>query len=202
MQFLSRTPRPINRLGILPGTFNPLTQAHIALAEAALAELDEVVLALPQAFPHKNYSGADFMQRATMLRAAIATETHVSAASTQGGLFVEIAQECRAVFGETVELVFVCGRDAAERIVSWDYGDPRAIERMLESFRMLVASRDGSYEPPAHLSRHIRVLTVSTDLSGISASEVRRRIREGLAWEHLVPPAIVPMVREIYRPLE
>ena len=52
----------------------------------------------------------------------------VSAAITEGGLFVEIAQECRAILGSGVQLAFVCGRDAAERMVTWDYGEPRAIE--------------------------------------------------------------------------
>ena len=33
------------RLGILPGTFNPVTVAHVALARAALSLVDEVQLA-------------------------------------------------------------------------------------------------------------------------------------------------------------
>lgn len=37
-------------------------------------------------------------------------------------------------------------------------------------------------------------------MNAISASDVRRRIREGAAWQHLVPDVIVPMVGEIYRP--
>ena len=38
------------------------------------------------------------------------------------------------------------------------------------------------------------------DVNAISASDVRRRIREGAPWQHLVPDVIVPLVREIYRP--
>ncbi len=72
MQFLTRIPTNPTRLGILPGSFNPPTQAHLALALAALANpqagLDEVVLVLPSAFPHKTFDGATFTQRAQMLR--------------------------------------------------------------------------------------------------------------------------------------
>jgi len=86
MEFLSRSREQPARLGILPGSFNPPTRAHLALAEAALAELDEVVLVLPRAFPHKNYDGASFVQRADMLRAlaAYSSRLRTSAAPLMG----------------------------------------------------------------------------------------------------------------------
>jgi nicotinate (nicotinamide) nucleotide adenylyltransferase len=202
MQFLTRIPTNPTRLGILPGSFNPPTQAHLALALAALqAGLDEVVLVLPSAFPHKNFDGATFTQRAQMLRLVLGTHHRLSAASTSGGLFVDIAEECRSTLGANVRLEFVCVRDAAERLVHWDYSDPNAIHRMLETFGLLVACRDGIYQPPPDLARHIRPLPLSADLNAVSASQVRRCIREGAPWEHWVPQAIVPLVREIYRPL-
>jgi nicotinate-nucleotide adenylyltransferase len=199
MQFLSRHSHAA-RLGILPGSFNPPTRAHCALAEAALAMVDEVVLVLPRVFPHKNYDGASFAQRTDMLRALLDGRPRLTAAVSDGGLFIEIAQECRAAYGPEVELAFVCGRDAAQRVVAWDYGNSKFINEMLESFQLLVASRDGAYEPPAHLRRNIRDLGLPADLNAISASEVRRRIRDGLAWQHLVPGEILAMVAEIYRP--
>jgi len=200
MQFLSPCPDRPARLGILPGSFNPPTRAHLALAEAALAELDQVVLVLPRTFPHKNYDGASFTQRADMLRALLHGRPRLAAATSVGGSFIEIAQECRAAYGPNVALAFVCGRDAAERMVGWNYGKPNAINRMLEIFQLLVAFREGAYEPPQHLRQHIRPLALPADVNAISASDVRRRIREGAPWQHLVPDAIVPMVREIYRP--
>jgi nicotinate-nucleotide adenylyltransferase len=200
MEFLSPRHAIPDRLGILPGSFNPPTRAHLALAEAALAELDEVVLVLPRTFPHKSYDGASFGQRVEMLRAAVDQRPGLSAATSVGGLFVEIAQECHAAYGGGVQLVFVCGRDAAERMVNWDYGNPNAINQMLEMFQLLVACREGIYQPPSHLCRYIRRLELPADLNAISASDVRRRIREGVAWRHLVPGAIGPLVDEIYRP--
>ena len=202
MEFLSRHRSRPDRLGILPGSFNPLTRAHLALAEAALVRLDEVVLVLPRVFPHKDYAGASFDQRAEMLLAVVDHHPRLAAAASVGGLFTEIAQECRVAYGPSVQLAFVCGRDAAERMVDWDYGNPNAINRMLETFELLVACRNGDYAPPAHLRKHIRALTLPTGLNAISASDVRRRIRAGAAWQHLVPDAIAPMVHEIYRPPE
>ena len=199
MQFFIRASGKPNRLGILPGSFNPPTRAHLALAEAALGEVDEVVVVLPRVFPHKSYEGADFTQRVRMLVGALGGHPQLSAAASDGGLFAEIAAECRAAYGSTTRLVFLCGRDAAERIVNWDYGEADAIVRILERFQLLVASRQGSFEPPVHLRHAIHGLRIPAGLERVSASEARRRIREGLEWEELIPPSIVPLVREIYR---
>jgi hypothetical protein len=48
---------------------------------------------------------------------------------------------------KNAQLLFICGRDAAERIVAWDYGEPDAFRRMLDQFELLVAARTAS-EPP------------------------------------------------------
>ena len=202
MQFLTRPPGQVSRLGILPGSFNPPTRAHLILAEAALSKVDAIVLVLPRTFPHKDYTGADFTQRISMLCAAVDGRSRLSAAVSEGGLFAEIAEEYWAAHGSGTELAFVCGRDAAERIMTWDYGDPVRLTRMLETFRLLVASRDGEYDPPDVWRHRIDPLAVPEDLGAISASEVRRRIQARLAWESLVPEAIVPLVRRIYLPAE
>ena len=151
MEFFRRAPGAPSRLGILPGAFNPPTLAHLALARAALGRLDEVVFVLPRVFPHKDFDGPGFDLRIQMLLAATANQPRFSVASTQGGLFLEIARECRALYGPRPELWFVCGSDAAERIVNWDYGQPGAFQRQLEEFGLLVASRLGGYQPPASM---------------------------------------------------
>lgn len=71
---------------------------------------------------------------------------------------------------------------------------------MLQSFRLMVASRGGPYRPPVHLDQYIQTLPLSLDLEDISATDIRRRIREGAAWQHLVPPELVPAVTQIYLP--
>ena len=137
------------RLGILPGTFNPVTIAHLALAHSGLSVVDEVVFVLPRAFPHKLYSGASFRQRMEMLQDALRHDAAFSIAAAGSGLFVDIAAECRAAYSRTTRLTFLCGRDAAERIAHWDYGVPGAFDGMLRQFDLLVAGRRGDYQVPA-----------------------------------------------------
>jgi nicotinate (nicotinamide) nucleotide adenylyltransferase len=193
--FITVTPAPA-KLAILPGAFNPPTRAHLAMAEAALATADEVLFALPRTFPHKEYTGSEFETRLEWLRAALAGYPRFSLAVTEGGLFIEIAQEARAVYGPGTELFFLCGRDAAERIVGWDYGEGDGIHKQLESFALLVASRGGVYEPPPQIRNRVHALTLPPELDEVSSSEVRRRIRAGEPWRHLTPDTIARLIEQ------
>jgi nicotinate-nucleotide adenylyltransferase len=202
MHFFERAVGMPSHLGILPGTFNPITVAHVALARAALELVDEVVFILPRVFPHKPYGRASFAQRVELLSAAAGEDPSLSVAAADGGLFVEIAAECRAAYGNDVALTFLCGRDAAERFVTWDYGRPGAlgemVRQMLRQFDLLVAARGGEYEPPAEFRTAIRSLELAGEFDHVSATEVRGLIARKEPWEHLVPAAVRRRVREIY----
>jgi nicotinate-nucleotide adenylyltransferase len=193
--YIAVTPAPL-RLAILAGAFNPPTRAHLGMAEAALSVVDEVLFALPRAFPHKPYTGAGLDMRVGLLRAALAGNPRFSLAVTEGGLFAEIAREARAVYGSGTELFLLCGRDAAERIVNWDYGVGDAIGTQLQEFELLVASRGGPFEPPPEIRYRVRSIAIPQQLEEISSSEVRRRIRAGEPWRDLVPPTIAPLIEE------
>ncbi len=188
----------MTRLGILAGAFNPVTRAHLALIDAAVAAarplVDHVVCVVPRAYPHKEFHGAALEQRLEMLHAA---RGQYDVELTDGGLFIEIARELRARHPDA-ESWFLCGRDAAERIINWDYGDAGPIDRLLDEFGLLVAARQGEYTPPDRLRHRVRPLPIPPGFDHHSSSEVRRRISAGEAWEHLVPESIEQLVRRIY----
>lgn len=200
MQFLRRAPGRPSRIGILPGAFNPPTVAHLALAHAALAHVEQTLFVLPKEFPHKPFEAAPFEARVAMLLAATADTPRFSVAVSEAGLFRDIAGECREAYGEDVRFSFLCGRDAAERILNWDYQDETSVAEMLRKFDLLVAARRGELEAPLHLRHAIEQLHVSGDLDLISSSEVRDRIVRGEPWEDLVPDSVRKLVADIYRP--
>jgi nicotinate-nucleotide adenylyltransferase len=199
VRFIRRADAAPNRLGILAGSFNPPTRAHLSLIEAAADHVDEVLCVVPQVFPHKIYHGATLDERLRMLESLRPAGVPLSVAVSEGGLFIDIARECRDAYGRAPHLLFLCGRDAAERIVEWDYGTPGAIARMMEEFGLLVAARLGEYAPPPHLAHRIHRLLVPREVEPISSTEVRDRIRRGEPWEHLVPASIVELAGRIYR---
>ncbi len=185
------------RLGILPAAFNPLTNAHLEMARQAVRQyaLDEVRFLLPRVFPHKPYTGASFEQRLEMLRVALAGQAPFSFGTTGAGLFLEIARECRRIYGPETRFYILCGRDAAERIVNWDYGDLPSFARQLQEFQMLVAPRGGPYAAPGEFAGRIHHLDLAPELEACSASAVREAIAGGQSWEHLVPPPVADIIR-------
>lgn len=197
MEFHVRSSASPRRLGILAGSFNPPTLAHMELARAARPYVDEVLCVLPRAFPHKDYFGATLDQRLDMLAHSDLSEPY-SIATTGAGLFIDIAQECQAHYGPSTELYFLCGTDAAERILTWDYGTPGVVEQMLSAFQLLVAPRRKPLDASPEHRHRIRTLPVGDDFHNVSSTEVRERVKSGLSWEHLVPPDIVQTVRSIY----
>jgi len=199
VRFYQRSLGRPQTLGVLAGSFNPPTIAHQELVYAAGFHVDEVVCIVPSVFPHKEYFGATLEQRLEMLAAGLHDLTGpYSIASSEKGLFVDIARECREHYGAATQLYFVCGRDAAERILTWDYGRPGVVEKMLQEFELLVAARAGEFQPPAEFRHRVHSLGLRGAHDLVSSTEVRERIARGDPWEHLVPRTIVDRVREIY----
>ena len=180
-------------MGILPGSFHPITKAHLALAEAALAEVDEVLFVLPRELPHKSYEGLGLEMRLELVRLSVERHPRFSVAISEGGLFLEIARESREAY-PGCEIWFLCGADAAERIVTWPYTET-AIEMQLDEYGLLVAERGGRYQPPSGLASRIRPLALDQDWSEVSGTEIRRRMESGEPWSHLVPKAVFERLR-------
>lgn len=192
--------RGIRSVGILAGGFNPPTRAHIALVAAAARSVDEVICVVPRIYPHKAFHGATLEERTEMLIEVASANSGpgFAVAIAEQGLFVEIAVECRQALGSDLDIQFICGRDAAERIVTWDYGAPGAIETMLENFGLLVAGRHGHWTPPDHIAHRVATLQLPESYDEVSSTEVRLRLTRGEAWQHLVPCEIVAQVAGIF----
>ncbi|MBI5085856.1 MAG: hypothetical protein HZB13_14810 [Acidobacteria bacterium] len=192
MEFLHRARPGAASLALLPGAWNPPTRAHLAMASAALDWAEDAVLVLPREFPHKEFDGPDLRRRAEWLESCARAEG-LSAAVTSGGLFIDVARECRAATGAG-RIFLVCGRDAAERIVGWDYGPDDDISRQLKEFELLVAPRGGPYVPPPALAARIHPLALSEDWQDVSSSAVRDLIRRREPWTHLTPACIAGLI--------
>lgn len=191
------------RAGLFPGAFNPVTVAHLAIARAAREQygLAQVAFVLPGEFPHKEYGAISFEDRVNLLDVAMGDEPGLAIASTGGGLFIEIAREFSTLAGDAADPYLLCGRDAAERSAQWDYREHGTLEEQLHEFQLLVAGREGDYEPPPEYAGRVHLIRLPDGCDQVSSSAVRAAIQGGSEWRHLVPPGVAARIqeRDLYR---
>jgi nicotinic acid mononucleotide adenylyltransferase len=197
MVFLRRVSSARSKAALFPGAWNPPTIAHLEIARRSLDHVEEVVFTIPREFPHKEWQGASRDTRLAWLMRLAAGDPRFSVALTDGGLFLDMTRELRAV-GPMDHVYILCGGDAAHRAVTWDYGSGEPIEPQLEEYSLLVAPRPTPYTPPPHLTGKVMTLPLPEDLALISSTAVREAFDSGRDWTHLVPGSLQNAVRDSF----
>lgn len=194
MEFQLRRVAASRSLAVFPGAWNPPTLAHHAMALGALDHVEEVILTLPLAMPHKLLPDSEVRKRLAWLHALAASDPRLSVAVTRQGLLSGIARDARDTTGAS-RVAVLCGRDAAERALSWDYGGGPGFVQQMEEFDLLVAPRNGPFDAPESLRSRVTHIELDEALQRLSSTEARIRIECGLGVETIVPPAILPSRR-------
>ena len=197
-------PHPVvpGSLGVFGGTFDPIHNAHLAVAEEAAEVLGlERVLFVPAGEPpHK--PGREITpaaDRLAMVELAIAGNPRFVADRLEldrpgPSYTVDTLEALRADPSSADgagELVLVLSAEAFLGLMSWR--EPR---RVLELARVVVAPRDGYPDAgPDFLAEHLPDLADrATFLDGprlrLSASELRSRVASGRSLRYLVPDAV------------
>jgi len=203
-------PPPTNgRLGVLGGAYNPITRAHLLLARYSREQckLDEVIFVLPKTLPNKPLVGVSVEQRLEMMRLGISGIPYISLGVCSHGLFIDICTALHQMYPLMLEIFFITGRDAAERILTWPYDDPAAaLAKMFACFQLLVFQRQGNLDLPEnplmqkYLNR-IHPLEMEKNLDRVSSTEVRQRVSEGRSIGELVPTEVALYIQKgnLYR---
>lgn len=197
------------RLGVLGGAYNPITLAHLVIADTAVKTFDlhEMLFLLPEVPPHKTIFGATLEQRLTLMQLAVTDRPYASVGLSTHGLFIDIYHALAAIYPGQPEVFFLTGRDAAERILTWKYEDAEAtLHQMLTSFQLIVCDRDGAFrlpdDPLLRPYRHrIHRCALPEHFNHISSTAVRERCQQGLPLDDLVPTAVAQYIHQhrLYR---
>jgi nicotinate-nucleotide adenylyltransferase len=196
------------RIGVLGGTFDPVHNGHLYIANALRSALDlERLVWVPAGRPpHKTgqiVSGD--RDRLAMLDLALSGSA-VDQISTidierSGPSYTADTLEILAAAFAPARLFFLMGEDSLRDLPTWH--DP---ERLLRTAELAVAARPGVAADLAAVARHIptvqgRVHLIPTKEIAISSSEIRRRVRENLSIRGLVPAAVKAYIRDhgLYR---
>lgn len=203
------------RVGLFGGTFNPIHIGHLIVARAAVEHLElERMLLIPSAQPpHKPQEAvAEAHERLEMVRLAIADEPPLEVSDCEirrpgPSYTVQTVREFRASLGEGAELFWLIGADSLHELASW-----YQVEQLVPLCRIVTAARPGwAWDAEARRVLAQRLGAEAIERLGadilptprieISASQIRRRIRQGLSIRWLVPPGVEQYIhqRRLYR---
>jgi len=193
---LVRAAAPSGRVGLLPGSFNPPTDAHVALARAGRAAGLRCVYYLlsKRTVDKERVTGIPLADRLDLL-SGIAAASGDGVAFVNRGLYVDLAAAMRRTL-PSAELVFLVGHDKIVQIFDRRYypdGDA-ALEALFSLAAFLVAPRAGAggddlaalLAAPENRRFAARVGRLTLDERHRDASSTR--VRDGRS--HDVPPSV------------
>lgn len=204
------------RVAIFGGSFNPIHYGHLLLADemVEVLALDRVLFVPAGQPPHKPASAvAPAADRHAMVTLATAGHPRFAVSDLElrrsGPSFTVDTLEALAASGD--QHFLLVGSETFLDLLSW-----RTPRRIAELARLVVVPRNGSAFDPdsAAAQKVLREIgadgfTVATDPAGparavliahvaslpISASDLRRRAREGRSLAFRLPPAVVEYIR-------
>lgn len=197
------------RLGVFGGTFDPIHNGHLRLAEEAREQLNlAAIVFVPNVqSPFKAdrvVSPADV--RLELLRVAVGDNPHFAVSDVEirrGGVSytIDTLRMLLAESREEISLTFLTGSDALRDMMRWR--SPHEIFRLAEvgaAIRPGVSREESLSELPEALRG--RVHFVQMPALAISATDIRRRAGAGLSVRYLVPLAVERRIVEqkLYRP--
>ena len=193
------------RLGIFGGTFDPIHLGHLIIAQEvrALLGLNKIFFVPARVSPLKALASTLFSaeDRARMVRLAIADNPCFQLSCVdvkrEGPSFtLDTLRLFHQRLGPDAQISFIMGMDSLAHFHLWR--EPQEIMRMA---RLAVVTRPGAQLDWDALEDHLPGIRDATDLIdtlqiGISSTDIRRRLRQGLPIRYQVPPAVHAFIRD------
>ncbi len=191
------------RIGVLGGTFDPVHNGHLAIAETARAQCDlsEVVFVpAPRPWQKTDHALTPIDHRVAMLRLATNVRPYFRLSEVDinrpGPTYtIDTIADLRQELDQPAEFYFILGWDSLESLPSWKEAS------QLVHICYLVAAPRPHYPRPdlARLETAIpgisaRLIFMRGPRVNVSASEIRERVLRGEPIHGMVP---VPVERYI-----
>lgn len=196
----------MRRIGVLGGTFDPVHNGHIGLAEDAKkqAGLDQVLLIPAKLQPFKlDKNVTDGFHRLEMLRLAVLKSPGLIASDhelkSEGVSYTyKTLRSIQQQEGKDARLYFITGTDAFLKISTW-----KNAEELLKNYSFAVGSRPGYKETELNeCIEHLKnvyntdIVKIENRKRDISATEIRQRMSEGAGLTGLVPETVERYIEE------
>ncbi len=192
-------------IGVMGGTFDPIHNGHLAVAEEVRSRLDmDVLLFMPAGQPwlkaDNPVSPAEY--RVHMVRLAIADKPYLKLSTVEierpGPTYtVDTMAELQVQLGTENDLFFILGWGSLTELPQW-----KEPSRLITLCHLVAVPRPGYPRPDLKaLEARIpglsqRVILMDKPEIDISASEIRDRVARGLSITHLVPEPIESYIKQ------
>lgn len=186
---------PVQHIGLYGGSFDPIHTGHVLVGQAALEELQlERLFFIPAArSPFKpEQQPAPCEQRLAMIRLALAGRTNCEVDEVElqrgGTSFTVDTVRYFAQRFPAAKLFYLIGADNVPGLPKWR--EAEALARLAE---FVVIPRPGDAPVPLPAPFHGQYLQGFP--FGVSASQIRARVKAGQPIEPLVPAAVAEVIR-------
>ena len=190
-----------SKTGIMGGTFNPIHNAHLLIAETAREEygLDRVIFITDGNPPHKP-AFTPCAARFEMTRKAIADNAYFcdddyEIKKSEKSYTVNTLKYLKEKYPSD-EMFFIIGEDSLEDFPKW-----YKPEEILKLCTLLVYARF-SHESLALRIDEVRgryggqILPINAPIVEISSTRIRERIAQGKSVRYMLPDSVIKYIKE------
>ncbi len=177
------------KVGLLLGTFDPIHNGHLKIAQSALAsDLDQVMIIPSYDAPHKGEIHASPNDRYQMCKDAVSDINNIFVSdilikTTIQGYDIEMIRAIKRQYPKDT-FYYILGSDVFINILKW-----QSLDDLLSLVDFKIIIRDTSHLELVNsiilkLTNHSTIITI--DMEEISSSMIKQLMNEGLPYRHLI----------------
>jgi nicotinate-nucleotide adenylyltransferase len=196
------------RIGILGGTFNPIHMGHLIMAEEVCKHhhLSKVIFIPAYIPPHKYVDDlTDARHRYQMVKEAINENDKFEVSDLEikregRSYTIDTVHEILEHYGEECEVFLIIGADSLNELELW-----KDIKKLSQLCHFVIINRPGF---PTDTSPRLAELIgddsildiekfrIEIEPVGISSTDIRKRINDGIEIKDLVPECVEAYIKE------
>ena len=199
----------LKRIGVMGGTFNPIHNGHLAVAEEAFVQfkLNKVIFVPSGDPPHKQTEDIVAPEE-RYLMTVIATASNPAfvvsrmEVEREGPSYtIDTVKVLKNEYGKNCEIFFITGADAVWEILTWK--DPEKLSNLcsfiaatrpgynLAKFKKLHVLPESELEPGMP-----KVYVMEVPALAISSTDIRGRIKDKRPIRYLVPEGVANYIHK------